>query len=181
MTTTRPPLMGISIYRGDVLLGRALEAEMEGNPLEIKTARGPVHLEEPPLPQVTLKLGTIDRFEVLRYLTARVPRDLMGEVSIAAMPPLTVYFEASAFESSIKFTTTPTKGKGKKKEAPPQERVKLTLQPSTIEVNINTPGQSFSFQSLRGQVVGDVVIGAELPIPKDGAPTPSDDSPLAFY
>lgn len=179
MTTTRPPLMGISIYRGDVLLGRALEAEMEGNPLEIKTARDPVHLEEPPLPWVTLKLGTIDRFEVLRYLSARVPRDLMGEVSIATMPPLTVYFEASA---SVKYpsTTSPTKGK-KKKEAPPQGRVKVTLQPSTIEVNINTPGQSFSFQSLRGQVVGDIVLGAELPVPKNGTPTTSDDSLLAFY
>src|SRR4028119_2007426 len=115
MTTTRPPLMGISIYRGDVLLGRALEAEMECSPLlEVKTARGPVHIEQLPHPQLTLKLGTIDRFEVLRYLSARVPRDLMGEVSIATMPPLTVYFEASA---SVKHhPSPPTKGKGKKKE-----------------------------------------------------------------
>jgi len=70
--TKRPPVMGISIYRGDRLLGKALDVTVDGTTL-------------------TLGPTTIDRFEVLRYLLPRATADLIGEKGISNMPPLTIY------------------------------------------------------------------------------------------
>jgi hypothetical protein len=81
--TKRPPVMGISIYRGERLLGKALNATIDGT-------------------TVTLGPATIHRFEVLRYLLPRATADLMGEKGISNMPPLTIYCDPTTVKGKKK-------------------------------------------------------------------------------
>lgn len=81
--TKRPPVMGISIYRGDRLLGKALDVTVDGTSL----ALGP---------------ATMDRFEVLRYLHSRATADLMGEKNISSMPTLTLYCDPTTIKGKKK-------------------------------------------------------------------------------
>lgn len=152
--TKRPPVMGISIYRGDRLLGKALDATIEGGSIKSTT--------------LTVGAGTIDRFEVLRFLVTRSTADLMGEKVISSMPPLTLYCD-------------PTTVKGKKKKGALGEgMIRITFQPQSIEIDPSMPGQNFSFKSLKGLPVGNMEAGVELPKETVGT-TPSDESPTTYY
>lgn len=156
--TKRPAMMGISIYSGKTLLGKAIDVTVDGN-------------------QVTLGMGIIDRFEVLRYLSPRVARDLIGEKAITDMPPLTLYCEPS----SIK-----TNGSKKKKPNLPKADTtepisRLTFKPETIEV-IPMPGQNLSLKSFKGTLVGSIETGVEVPIEVTPSTTPvSEYAPTVLY
>lgn len=149
--TKRPPVMGISIYRGDRLLGKALDVVIDSASTTIMI--GP---------------GTIDRFEVLRYLLPRATADLMGEKGISNMPPLTLYCD-------------PTTVKGKKKKGGLGEGlVKLTFQPQTIEIDPSMPGQNFSFKSFKGVPMGNMEVGVSMPEAVPATPVP-DESATSYY
>lgn len=79
----RPPVMGISIYRGNTLLGKALDVTIDSTTIEL----GP---------------ATMDRFEVLRYLHSRATADLIGEKSISNMPSLSLYCNPSSIKGKKK-------------------------------------------------------------------------------
>lgn len=140
--TQNVPNMGISIYRGSTLLGKARDLTVEDK-------------------ELTLELGLIDRFEVLRYLSPRVARDLIGEKAISEMPALTLYCEPS----SIKKAAVAKKG-GKKKpikeEVVDTGLVRLTFQPVSIEVN-PMAGQNLSIKVFKGTLIGDMDTGMEAP------------------
>jgi len=163
--TKRPPVMGISIYKGDRLLGKALDATIESGSLKSTT--------------ITIGPGSIDRFEVLRYLLPRATADLMGEKSISNMPPLTIYCD-------------PTTIKGKKKKgagtAPDRRKggwgegiVRITFQPQTLEIDPSMPGQNFSLKSFKGVLVGDIDTVAVLPQEVVATVPSSDESPTTYY
>lgn len=145
--TQNVPNMGISIYRGSTLLGKARDLTVEGK-------------------ELTLELGLIDRFEVLRYLSPRVARDLIGEKAISEMPALTLYCEPSAIKKAPVGDTA--KKVGKKKPAPTKDvvvdtgLVRLTFQPMSIEVN-PMAGQNLSIKTFKGTLVGNMDTGMEAP------------------
>lgn len=139
------PNMGISIYRGSTLLGKARDLTLDGN-------------------SITVELGLIDRFEVLRYLSPRVARDLIGEKAIPEMPALTLYCEPSSIKKVEVVETAKKTGKKKPKDAVAADTglVRLTFQPTTIEVN-PMAGQNLSIKSFKGTLVGLMDTGMEVP------------------
>jgi hypothetical protein len=159
--TKRPPVMGISIYSGDRLLGKALDVTIEGGSLSI-----------------TIGPGTIDRFEVLRFLLSRSTADLMGEKSISNMPPLTLYCDPSTVKGDVR---SPDQRKGKKKKGGLGEGiVKLTFQPQTIEIDPSMPGQNFSFKSFKGMPIGNMEVGVSMPEMVASRPV-TEESPTLYY
>lgn len=120
--------MGIQIYKGQTLLGKAIEVTVEGN-------------------AVSIGMGIIDRFEVLRYLHPRVARDLIGEKPITDMPSLTLYCEPSSIKTKKKL------GEG---------TTRITFKPETIEV-IPMPGQNLSLKLFKGTMVGNMESGVGVP------------------
>jgi hypothetical protein len=127
--TKKPVMMGISIYRGQTPLGKAIDLTVEGS-------------------VVTIGLGVIDRFEVLRYLSPRVARDLIGEKAITEMPPLTLYCEGSSIKTKKKVSTVGISS--------------ITFKPEAIEVN-PMPGQNLTLKSFKGTLVGNIESGAIVP------------------
>jgi hypothetical protein len=151
MVTKKPPVMGVWVYHGEKLLGRAMEISVEGE-------------------SVSILLGTIDRFEVLRYLRPSVARDLIGEKSVVGMPVLTVYCEGKALRGG--------RPKSKKKDKGPEAEasmLRLGFRPTSIEVGL-MPGQTLSLKAFNGILEGLVEVCDGLPIPSketmlEGAPT----------
>ncbi len=144
--TKKPVMMGISIYRGQTLLGKAIDLAVEGS-------------------VVTIGLGVIDRFEVLRYLSPRVARDLIGEKAITDMPPLTLYCEGSSIKTKKKV------GEGISR---------ITFKPEIIEVN-PMPGQNLTLKSFKGTLVGNIESGVEVPDTAVPTVTASSTEPTVLY
>jgi len=146
--------MGITMYRGNVLLGKALGVVVEGE-------------------DVTISLGTIDRFEVMKYLSPRVARDLIGEKDVSAMPVLTLYCEPSSISGKKK--------NGHVLKAKVEEGVghtKMSVQPTVIEVT-PMPGQNLSLRYLKGKLVGAMDTGVE--VPAEVEPMPLVETPTVLY
>lgn len=139
MTTKgkRSPMMGVSIYRGNTLLGKAVDLTIDGD-------------------EVYLGLGIIDRFEVLRYLAPHVARDMIGEKSID-MPPIELYCDPSCIvyrTNKVGKKKTPNKGEA--------SITRIIVKPHSIEV-IPMPGQNLSLKSLKGKVIGSMEVGVDIP------------------
>jgi len=127
----RPPMMGVSIYRGNTQLGKAAGLTIEDT-------------------TVCLGFGIIDRFEVLRYLAPHVARDLIGEKSIPNIPPIVLYCDPSSIkgrkkkagEGTIRITIQP-----QSIEVIPMPGQNLSLKylkgtiVGPIEVGVDTPEQ----------------------------------------
>lgn len=144
--TKKPVMMGISIYRGQTPLGKAIDLTVEGT-------------------VVTIGLGVIDRFEVLRYLSPRVARDLIGEKGIADMPSLTLYCEGSSIKTKKKV------GEGISR---------ITFKPETIEVN-PMPGQNLTLKSFKGTLVGNIESGVAIPDMVAPANATNVNEPTVLY
>jgi hypothetical protein len=145
--TKKPVMMGISIYRGQTLLGKAIDLTVEGS-------------------VVTIGLGVIDRFEVLRYLSPRVARDLIGEKAIAEMPPLTLYCQGSSIKT--------------KKKVSIEGISSITFKPETIEVN-PMPGQNLTLKSFKGTLVGNIESGTMVPDAIVTTVTAGSTEPTVLY
>lgn len=152
--TKKPVTMGISIYRGEILLGRAIDLIVEGS-------------------VVTIGLGVIDRFEVLRYLSPRVARDLIGEKAITDMPPLTLYCEGSSIKTKKKVRSTRTVEIG-------DGISRITFKPETIEVN-PMPGQNLTLKSFKGTLIGNIESGVEVPNTAVSTATVTSTEPTVLY
>lgn len=156
--TDRSPVMGISIYKGNSAIGTAKHVLVDGE-------------------QVVIEVGTIERFEVLRYLNPAATRDLAGEKAIPNMPPLTLYCKQGPEYSSIVYPIPKAKKGGKKKvevrDTTSPTITRITFQPVSIEVGL-IPGQNLAIKSFKGLLLGEMEQGVELPqgLPST-APEPS--------
>ena len=144
--TKKPLMMGITIYLDSVRLGKAMDITLEGD-------------------SVTIGLGSIDRFEVLRHLSPRVARDLIGEKPIPGMPQLTLYCEPQSIKTKRKL------GEGLSR---------ITFKPVSIEVT-PMPGKNLGIKFFKGTIVGNIDSGVKMP--DEVAPTSTSEvnDPTILY